>query len=208
MSAHASVLSPRILAFDVMRETRTFDEPSFRASAAHVAADAPEPAGNPEQQVTAYFQEHAPAVYRYLAGVYGDEETAEDVTNEAFLRLYQALHDGISIENPRAWTLTVARRLMLTELRRAQSELARYQKLARSTPSPVLRPDELLCKRRRNEALVRELISLTPLERTCLKLSARGLKPSEIGELVGHDRRRVAEMVMRVTHQLAKKINE
>lgn len=97
---------------------------------------------------------------------------------------------------------------MVTEIRRARSELARYEKLARLTPSPVLRPDELLCNQRRHEALVRALQSLTPLERTCLKLSARGLKPSEIGERVGHDRRRVAEIVTRATRQLAKKINE
>src|SRR5262245_30146702 len=45
----------------------------------------------PDEQVTIYFREHSSAVFRYLAGVYGREEDAEEVTQEAFLRLHQAL---------------------------------------------------------------------------------------------------------------------
>ena len=43
------------------------------------------------RQASIYFREHSSAVYRYLAGVYGREEDAEEVTQEAFLRLHPAL---------------------------------------------------------------------------------------------------------------------
>src|SRR5918999_217247 len=51
------------------------------------------------------------------ASIYGREEDAEEVTQEAFLRLHQALVAEIAIDSPLAWTLTVARRLMPDRLR-------------------------------------------------------------------------------------------
>ena len=81
---------------------------------------------SPDEQVTAYFREHSGAVYRYLAGVYGRESDAEEVTQEAFLRLHLALVAREKIENPKAWVLTVARRLMLDRLKRGRCEAVRH----------------------------------------------------------------------------------
>ena len=47
-------------------------------------------------------------VYIYLKAVVGNSGEAEDVTQEAFLRLYSALHKGQTIANVRLYLFRVA----------------------------------------------------------------------------------------------------
>ena len=160
----------------------------------------------PDEQASIYFREHSSAVYRYLAGVYGREEDAEEVTQEAFLRLHQALLSNVVIESPRAWTLTVARRLMLDRLRHERGESTRVvavgseviEAVRDSAPSP----EETLARRRRLAALTRAIQDLSDLERQCLYARAQGLTLKEVGQVVNMDLRRVAEIVARAVRTL------
>jgi RNA polymerase sigma-70 factor, ECF subfamily len=182
----------------------------FRPNAAAVAATATAAPSAyvrpPDEQATIYFREHSGAVYRYLAGVYGREEDAEEVTQEAFLRLHQALVARVEIESPRAWTLTVARRLMLDRLRHEHNASARtvavrtevLESVRDSAPSP----EDTLAERRRRTALTHAVRDLTDLERQCLFARAEGLTLREIGEVVNMDLRRVAEIVARSVRTL------
>ncbi len=160
----------------------------------------------PDEQATIYFREHSGAVFRYIAGVYGREEDAEEVTQEAFLRLHQALVAQVVIESPRAWALTVARRLMLDRLRHEHSASTRtvavgaevLEAVRDSAPSP----EDTLAERRRLAALTHAVRDLTDLERQCLFARAEGLTLREIGEVVNMDLRRVAEVVTRSVRTL------
>jgi RNA polymerase sigma-70 factor, ECF subfamily len=160
----------------------------------------------PDEQASTYFREHSSAVYRYLAGVYGREEDAEEVTQEAFLRLHQALVSNIVIESPRAWTLTVARRLMLDRLRHERGESTRVaavgSEVIEAVRDPAPSPEETLAKRRRLAALTRAVHDLTDLERQCLYARAQGLTLKEVGQVVNMDLRRVAEVVTRAVRKL------
>jgi RNA polymerase sigma-70 factor, ECF subfamily len=160
----------------------------------------------PDEQASIYFREHSSAVYRYLAGVYGREDDAEEVTQEAFLRLHQALVSNIVIESPRAWTLTVARRLMLDRLRHERGESARITAVGteaiEAVRDPAPSPEETLAKRRRLAALTRAVQDLSGLERQCLYARAHGLTLKEVGQLVNMDLRRVAEVVTRAVRKL------
>jgi RNA polymerase sigma-70 factor (ECF subfamily) len=160
----------------------------------------------PDEQATIYFREHSSAVYRYLAGVFGREEDAEEVTQEAFLRLHQALVSNIVIESPRAWTLTVARRLMLDRLRHERGESTRTiavgSEVIEGIRDPAPTPEETLAKRRRLHALTRAIHELTDLERQCLYARAQGLTLKEVGTVVDMDLRRVAEVVTRAVRTL------
>ena len=55
--------------------------------------------------------------YRMLGGV----SEAEDVTQEALLRVHQALDAGEQIASPRAFVTTVTTRLAINELRSARA---------------------------------------------------------------------------------------
>jgi RNA polymerase sigma-70 factor, ECF subfamily len=160
----------------------------------------------PDEQASIYFREHSGAVYRYLAGAFGREEDAEEVTQEAFLRLHQALMARVVIESPRAWALTVARRLMLDRLRHEHGASRRTVTVGAEVLEAVRdsapTPEDTLAARRRRVALTHAVRDLTDLERQCLYARAEGLTLREIGEVVNMDLRRVAEVVARSVRTL------
>jgi RNA polymerase sigma-70 factor, ECF subfamily len=179
---------------------------SYGSDAAAYTSDDTGYARSPDEQATIYFREHSGAVFRYIAGVYGREEDAEEVTQEAFLRMHQALVAHVVIESPRAWALTVARRLMLDRLRHEHCAATRHvavgaevlEAVRDSAPSP----EDTLADRRRLAALNDAVRGLTDLERQCLYARAEGLTLREIGKVVNMDLRRVAEVVSRSVRTL------
>jgi RNA polymerase sigma-70 factor (ECF subfamily) len=196
-----------------MNRSRTLAvTPSISLLSGTAAGEATEPelVRGPDEQVTAYFREHSGAVYRYLAGVYGRESDAEEVTQEAFLRLHLALVGREKIENPKAWVLTVARRLMLDRLKRGRCEAVRHctvaPDVAESVCDPAPTPEEALAERRKRAALQHAVRNLTSLEQQCLFARAEGLKLRQIGEVVGMDLRRVAEVVERAVRTLQRQM--
>jgi DNA-directed RNA polymerase specialized sigma24 family protein len=59
------------------------------------------------QQVADLFCAERHGVYRSLIVVGLNRAKAEEATQEAFLRLYTELRNGLSIENPRAWVYSL-----------------------------------------------------------------------------------------------------
>jgi RNA polymerase sigma-70 factor (TIGR02957 family) len=70
--------------------------------------------------------------YRMLGSV----SEAEDVTQEALLRVHQALDAGEEIASPRAFVATVATRLAIDDLRSARSRRERY--VGEWLPEPII----------------------------------------------------------------------
>jgi RNA polymerase sigma-70 factor (ECF subfamily) len=70
--------------------------------------------------------------YRMLGSV----SEAEDVVQEALLRVHRALEDGEQIESPRAFVATVTTRLAINELRSARSRRERY--VGEWLPEPII----------------------------------------------------------------------
>lgn len=62
------------------------------------------------------FRQYGERVYRDLLGYCGCEVTAEDLTQQAFLRLWNAFAAGEAIDRPDAWVFREARRLLLRRL--------------------------------------------------------------------------------------------
>jgi|SRR5579871_5396723 len=63
-------------------------------------------------------------VVRYLIVVGLDPDTAEEATQEAFLRLYIALRDGIAIQQPKSWVYRVAHNIAMNTARRNGAQTA------------------------------------------------------------------------------------
>ena len=70
--------------------------------------------------------------YRMLGSV----SEAEDVVQEALLRVHQAIEHGEQITSPRAYTATVTTRLAINELRSARARRERY--VGEWLPEPIL----------------------------------------------------------------------
>jgi RNA polymerase sigma-70 factor (ECF subfamily) len=163
-----------------------------------------------EEQVTVYFLEHSEAVFRYLLCVFRSESDAEEVTQEAFLRLYKTIDANAQIENPKAWVLTVARRLMLDRLKHQRYEIPKLCELTEAVgeliPDPGPTPEEALADSMRRKALAVAVRDLSDLQKHCLHLRSEGLRLRQIGEVVQLDLRRVAEVIQRAVVSLQRSV--
>src|ERR1700748_41660 len=74
--------------------------------------------------------------YRMLGSV----SEAEDVVQEALLRVHQALEAGEEIESPPAYVTTIATRLAINELRSARARRERY--VGEWLPEPIVTDGE------------------------------------------------------------------
>lgn len=71
-----------------------------------------------DREFNALYAEHYATVYRYVLVSAGPDD-AEDLVAESFHKAYFALRDGdLSVRNPRAWLLTIARRTVIDGHRR------------------------------------------------------------------------------------------
>jgi len=71
-------------------------------------------------------EELRPAAFGIAYRMLGSVAEAEDVVQEALLRLHRALEDGQRIESPRAYVATIATRLAIDELRSARARRETY----------------------------------------------------------------------------------
>ena len=67
-----------------------------------------------------------PVAFAIAYRMLGSVSEAEDVVQEALLRVHQALDAGEQIASPRAFVATVATRLAINELRSARARRERY----------------------------------------------------------------------------------
>ena len=63
------------------------------------------------QQFDDLYTRHGREVWAMAYARWTDADSAQDITQEAFLRLWKQMEDGEAIQNPRAWLLRVARNL-------------------------------------------------------------------------------------------------
>src|SRR5262245_49400597 len=71
----------------------------------------PQKAGPRPADFDALYQRHSREVWAMAYARWMDADTALDITQEAFLRLWKQWESGENIVNPRAWLLRVARNL-------------------------------------------------------------------------------------------------
>src|SRR5271165_2550638 len=80
-------------------------------------ADAPHPEPGPDRPgqdrmgFETLYQRHSREVWALAYARWMNADTAMDITQEAFLRLWKQWEEGEAILNPRAWLLRVARNL-------------------------------------------------------------------------------------------------
>lgn len=75
---------------------------------------------NLEQLVSGHFAQLREPVYHYLIAVFGHPAEAEEITQEAFLRLYRELDEGQTIQTVRSWIFRVAHNLAIKQIKSRQ----------------------------------------------------------------------------------------
>jgi RNA polymerase sigma-70 factor (ECF subfamily) len=160
-----------------------------------------------QSEVTALFVQLRAPLLRYLWDFRLSSETAEELVQEAFLKLFEELRQGRSVEMPRPWLFRVVHRLALKEMRRLRvreapeplqdGELGHLE-IADLRPTPA----EQLLLDERDQRLSHALKSLPIRERQCLSLRVEGLRYREIADVLDLSVTTVSDILRRAVTAL------
>jgi RNA polymerase sigma-70 factor (ECF subfamily) len=142
-----------------------------------------------------------PSLYSYLCSIGMSADQAEDIIQETFLRLVQHLLEQGTEDNLRAWIFRVAYNLCM-DLHRSQKRLSpnsdfELHPAIRERVDPTPNPEERVLMGERMRRLENAVAHLTPKQRRCVLLRARGLRYREIAETLGISVQRVGELMQR-----------
>lgn len=101
------------------------------------------------------FRQYEGPICSYLARLTGDLARAQELTQETFLRAYQALLKGERWDNPRAWLYRVASRLATDDYRRRK--LLQWLPLRDKEPNPAPGVGDLTAERLAVQAALDQL---------------------------------------------------
>ena len=90
----------------------------------------------PETESAADYTEYRPLMFSIAYRMTGSISDAEDIVQEAFLRLTRVLRDGASIDSPKAYLATATTRLAISHLRSARVRRESY--VGAWLPEPLL----------------------------------------------------------------------
>lgn len=140
-------------------------------------------------------------LYRYLVSSGVEPAQAQDVTQEAFLRLYAALREGASIHTPKGWVYRVAHNLAVDSLLRDRRHRVISDAVA-SALATLENNERDLIEKDWLENVYRAVGRLSRQQRACLELRARGLQYSEIAAVLKIRTSTVGEFLRRAVKQL------
>ena len=143
-----------------------------------------------------------PVAFAIAYRMLGSVSEAEDVVQEALLRVHQALDAGEEIASPRAFVATVTTRLAINELRSARARRERY--VGEWLPEPIITDGEDDPARHAEMAdslslaMLVLLESLSPEQRAVLLLhDVFDYRYREIAEIVGKSEDNVRQLATR-----------
>lgn len=142
---------------------------------------------------TTLFDSWYMSLVRYALRTTANHELAEDLAQDAFMQLYQALRAGKEIDHPKAWTICVLRRAMNRQMKdRNLLEQLDDAEMAAGHSTEISRLEE-----------VRGLLSvLTPREEEVLLLRLEALKYREIADQLSISMNSVNTLLARALRKL------
>ena len=143
----------------------------------------------------ALYDEVFPPLFRYCQRLTGDPDLAEDVAQEAFVRLLDRKVEG---ERPaiRVWLFTEATHL-IRDRWRVSSNRKRLLEINPVTPSAGPDPETDLERREDVASVRRALEGLAARDRELLLMREEGFSYREIGEAVGVNASSVGTLIAR-----------
>ena len=148
----------------------------------------PSKVSDAEREVVCLFDESRTSILRYVVSFGLPVEDGEEITQEAFLALFQHLRLGKSRQNLRGWLFSVAHNLALK--RRHVNQRTRDNRhpgrvVAETRFDPFPNPEEQVLSAQRQMRLQAVLVVLPEQDQCCLRLRAEGLRYREISRVLG-----------------------
>jgi RNA polymerase sigma-70 factor (ECF subfamily) len=158
-------------------------------------------------EVTSLYRELRKPLLRYLVCLGLSSDEAQDIIQDAFLRLQRHLASGGAQENIRGWLFRVAH----NQARNAQTTY--HRRFAKPLDGEMdflaeqATPEQAVLEREKFRRLASAIRELAELERECLLLRAEGLRYREIAEVLGLATSTVGDTLERAIRKLAEKCN-
>jgi RNA polymerase sigma-70 factor (TIGR02957 family) len=166
----------------------------------------------PQVESAADYEEFRPLMFSIAYRMTGSVSDAEDIVQEAFLRLTRALRDGASITSPKAYLATVTTRLAISHLRSARVRREAYvgpwlpEPLVTDELSPGPAPDPAERAEMSDSLSMAFLVlleSLSPAERAVFLLrEVFGYDYPEIAEITGKSEPNCRQIFVRARHHI------
>lgn len=145
------------------------------------------------------FQQLYPSLFRYLHRLTGDADVADDIAQEAFVRL---LKQNLPDEEVRPWLFTVAMNLVRDHARKVE----RRQRLLTTAPvlvSSTTLPDEAVERSERVGSVRLILDQLSARDQQLLLMREEGFKYEEIARVIGVAPASVGTLIARALRRFA-----
>lgn len=147
----------------------------------------------------ATFERLYPSLHRYLLRLTGDADAAEDLAQEAFVRL---LENDVAEEEERVWIFTVATNLLRDQARKV-TRRKRLLSAVPVLPSATPAPDEEAARSESIDRVRTALDQLAPRDRQILLMREEGFKYDEIARAVGVAPGSVGTLISRALRRFA-----
>jgi RNA polymerase sigma-70 factor (ECF subfamily) len=154
-------------------------------------------------EVATAYSDHAASVTRYLTGLTRDPAAAEDLAQEAFVRLMGEVEAGRTPRNVGGWLFRVAsnlatsrgRHLAVVARRASEADIEELDRGHRS-------PEDAVVEREGATAIHRALGRLRDADRDVVLLAANGLDGVELAERLGKSEIAARTMLCRARARL------
>ena len=143
------------------------------------------------------YQRHATDVYRFSLFLCGNPSEAEDITSEAFVRLWTA-PGPIRLATVKAYLFTIARHLYIDRCRAA----SRLVELDPALPSPGPSAEDRAAAQSDVARVRRAIKGLPEVDRTALLMRAAGISYDDIARALGMSVGAIRVRVHRARKQL------
>jgi RNA polymerase sigma-70 factor, ECF subfamily len=151
--------------------------------------------------ITEHYNDIRPVLSAYLCSYGLSQDHSEDVIQETFLRLVRHTRNANPDDDFRGWVFRVAHNLSM-DLHRSERRWFRGNETEESpafqeSVDPAPNPEEMILLAERFTHMRTAFFQLTPKQRECLLLRAKGLRYREIAAVLGVSVQRVGELVQR-----------
>jgi RNA polymerase sigma-70 factor (ECF subfamily) len=173
---------PLAVTHDTQETTAPHDDRDTSAEAAHPTSVSDRLA-NESASFEEFFRARHHAVFAYLWRMTGEEEAANDLCQETFLRAWRQFDRIRAYERPEAWLLRVATNLALNHLRRRKGPVGGALSLDESMDPATSDPSWRFAERDAVRAILAEL---APRQRAALILrEAHGFTGAQLAQALG-----------------------
>nr|WP_255686760.1 RNA polymerase sigma factor SigX [Pontibacillus sp. HN14] len=148
-----------------------------------------------EAQFQQLFKQYYPNVVRKVMKVVQDQQTAEEIAQEVFLKLYHEDWEGI--QSIPAWLMTVAVRLSYNYIRTEKRQMKKAEKQATYSKDVISSVEETYMNKEDRNEVKEALAQLNERDQLLLMMKFSGYRYEEISQIAQVERTSVGTLIAR-----------